>query len=140
MYINMDLKNIVAWGRSFDEYTQIFSLTKADLKKYILGCGDAPASFNAELSAQGGNVLSIDPTYCFNAEQLQYRITEVYDEVMPQMPLNKDKYVWNSVPSVKALGSIRMSSMDRFIVDYDSGKEEGRYIEASLPELSFKDK
>ena len=31
-------------------------------------------------------------------------------------------------------------AMDRFIADYDSGKEEGRYIEASLPELSFKDK
>ena len=136
----MELKNVVPWGRSLEEYKEIFTLTGVDLKKSILGCGDGPASFNAELSAQGGKVMSVDPTYRFSTEQLQNRISEVYDEVMPQMHLNKEKYIWDSIPSVEELGNIRMSAMNKFIVDYNSGKEEGRYVEASLPNLKFKDK
>ena len=136
----MELKNVVPWGRSFEEYQAIFSLTEADLKKSILGCGDGPASFNAELSAQGGKVVSVDPTYHFSTEQLQNRISEVYREIIPQMYLNKDKYIWDSIPSVEELGNIRMAAMNKFIADYDAGKKEGRYIEAALPNLKFKDK
>lgn len=136
----MELKNVVPWGRAFKEYQAIFSLTEIDLKKSILGCGDGPASFNTELSARGGKVVSVDPTYRFSSEQLQNRISEVYKEIMPQMYLNKDKYIWDSIPSVEELGNIRMAAMNKFVADYDAGKKEGRYIEAALPNLKFKDK
>ena len=135
----MELQNIVPWGRSLEEYREIFSLSEADLKKSILGCGDGPASFNAELSSQGGKVVSIDPTYKFSAQELQSRIAEIYDEIMPQMHANKDKYLWESIPSVQSLGKIRMAAMEKFIEDYEKGKEEARYIEASLPSLGFSD-
>jgi hypothetical protein len=35
----MELKNAVPWGRSFE-----------DLEKKMLGCGDGPASFNAQIN------------------------------------------------------------------------------------------
>ncbi len=133
----MELKNIVPWGRSFDEYKKMFSLSDFDLQKTILGCGDGPASFNAELSARGGKVTSIDPVYQFNAESLKSRITEAYDEIMPQMVANKDQYIWESIPSVEMLGQTRMSAMKRFILDYENGKATGRYRNESLPKLSF---
>ena len=136
----MELKNIVPWGRSFEEYREIFSLTDNDLNKSILGCSDGPASFNAELTLRGGKVISVDPTYKFTAEELQNRIAEVYKEVMPQTENNKEMYIWKSIPSVKALGKIRMAAMNKFIVDFEVGKSEGRYIEESLPKLSFKSK
>jgi len=135
----MELTNIVPWGRSFQEYKKMFSLSARDLEKSILGCGDGPASFNAELSSQGGNVISVDPIYCFTAKQLKSRILEVFKEVMQQMQLNKDRYVWDNIGSVKALGKIRMSAMEKFIEDYDLGKKQGRYIEGSLPQLGFND-
>lgn len=99
----MELKTVVPWGRSLAEYIEIFSLTKSDLKKAILGCGDGPASFNAELTTKGGNVVSIDPTYQFDSSSLQSRISEVYDEIMPQVHRNPDKYIWKSIPSVRAV-------------------------------------
>lgn len=133
----MELKNIVPWGRSFEEYKEMFSLTQNDLSRSILGCGDGPASFNAELSSKGGKVVSVDPTYCFNVEQLKSRIAEVYNEIMPQMEINKDKYLWENIPSVEVLGKIRISAMEKFMTDYEKGKDEGRYIEASLPGLDF---
>lgn len=51
------LKNIVPW-RSFDEYVAMFALTDEDLRKNILGCGDGPADFNAEITKRGGKIVS----------------------------------------------------------------------------------
>ena len=135
----MELTNIVPWGRSFQGYKELFSLSARDLEKSILGCGDGPASFNAELSSQGGNVISVDPIYCFTAKQLKSRILEVYNDIMPQMQLNRDRYSWDNIGSVKALGKIRMSAMEKFVEDYNLGKKQGRYIEGSLPQLGFND-
>ncbi|SCN47366.1 hypothetical protein BAZMOX_117817_1 [methanotrophic endosymbiont of Bathymodiolus azoricus (Menez Gwen)] len=33
------------------------------MTKKFWGCADGPASFNAELSEIGGNIISIDPIY-----------------------------------------------------------------------------
>lgn len=49
-------RDIKPWGRSFDEYIRMFSLTPTYLKRKIIDCGDGPASFNAELTEQGGNI------------------------------------------------------------------------------------
>jgi SAM-dependent methyltransferase len=136
----VELKNVVPWGRSFNEYREMFSLSEVDLEKRILGCGDGPASFNAELTACGGNVVSVDPAYQFDATSLKRRIAEVYDEVMPQVQSNRDKYVWDTIPSVEALGKIRMEAMGDFIDDYENGKQSGRYIHGALPRLDFEDK
>jgi len=135
----MNLKNIVPWGRCFEEYQKMFSLTDFDLQKSILGCSDGPASFNAELTARGGNVISIDPVYQFDSASLKSRIAEVYGEIMPQMAANKDQYIWDSILSVEALGQTRMNAMSRFILDYETGKAAGRYLNERLPKLSFSD-
>ena len=43
------LDKVVPWGRSFDEYQRMFALTENDLGLKIVGCGDGPANFNAEV-------------------------------------------------------------------------------------------
>ena len=47
------LEQVVPWGRSFDEYCRMFALSDDDLTLRILGCGDGPASFNAEANRRG---------------------------------------------------------------------------------------
>ncbi len=42
------LDQVVPWGRSFDEYRNMFALADTDLRSKILGCADGPESFNAE--------------------------------------------------------------------------------------------
>jgi hypothetical protein len=133
----MELKNVVPWGRSFSEYKEIFSLSKNDVDKKILGCGDGPASFNAELTKLGGNVVSIDPVYQFDSDQIRLRIDKVYPQVISQVETNQNDYVWKSIASVEDLGKVRMDAMKIFLGDYKSGKESGRYIDASLPVLPF---
>lgn len=134
----MKLSEVVPWGRSFTEYTEMFSLSENDLNKTLLGCGDGPASFNAELSKNGGSIVSIDPLYQFNAEQIETRIDEAYPQVMEQVSKNEKDFIWTIITSVEELGKIRMEAMKRFLNDYETGKKSGRYIQASLPTLPFK--
>ena len=65
------LDQVVPWGRSFDEYKRMFALGASDLNGRILGCGDGPASFNAEATRFGHRVISCDPIYRFGTEEIQ---------------------------------------------------------------------
>ena len=136
----MELRNVIPWGRSFQEYRDMFLLTDAGLQKTILGCGDGPASFNAELTKAGGSVVSADPVYRFSADEIRSLVRDVYPGIMTEVSRNPDDYVWESIRDVEHLGKVRMEAMELFFDDYEQGKKDGRYIDVSLPELPFEDK
>jgi SAM-dependent methyltransferase len=131
------LDKVVPWGRSYDEYVSMFGLSEADLGLRILGCGDGPAGFSAALTKRGGRIVSIDPVYAFDTEQIRGRISETYETVMTQLRKNRDDFVWGVIPSVEQLGILRMAAMETFLADFDVGKLAGRYIPGELPELPF---
>jgi hypothetical protein len=127
----------VPWGRSFDEYQRMFRLTTEDLERSILGCADGPASFNAGMARQKRRVVSCDPLYEFAKDQIEQRIDATYEDVMEQTRHNKDKFVWNLITSIDELGRLRLEAMHDFLADYETGRKEGRYIPAALPDLPF---
>ncbi len=135
----MQLSEVVPWGRRLSEYREMFSLTSEDLAKKILGCGDGPASFNAELTAKGGNVTSIDPIYQFSSDQIRSRIEDIYPQILEQVSRNQADYVWEKIKGVENLGKIRMEAMMIFLKDYKNNQKPERYINASLPTLPFGD-
>lgn len=133
------LDKIVPWGRSFEEYEAMFSLSMKDLDKRILGCGDGPANFNCILTRRGGCVVSVDPIYHFSAKEIRSRINETYEEVIKQTLKNMDEFVWEHISSVEELGRIRMTAMNDLLSDYPAGLKDGRCLAASLPVLPFED-
>lgn len=133
----MELSEVVPWGKTFKEYRGMFSLSDSDLEKTILGCSDGPACFNENLTNIGGSAVSVDPRYQFNSEQIRSRIDEVYPQIMKQVTINKNDYVWNIISGIEELGQIRMEAMRKFLDDYEAGKESGRYLHGSLPILTF---
>ena len=72
----------------------MFSLLDDDLAKPILGGGDGPASFNAELTRQGGKIISIDPLYAYSADDIAGRIDETFDQVIQETRMNMKEFVW----------------------------------------------
>ena len=133
----MQLKNIVPWGRNLNEYQSMFNLTDNDLRLRILGCGDGPSSFNAEVHELGGSVVSVDPIYQFSKDDLSKRMEEVKDEVMAQVREHAGDFVWKNIKNPNVLKSVRMDTMAKFLDDFEQGKSEGRYIHEMLPSLSF---
>jgi len=136
----MELKNAVPWGRSLDEYQAMFDLSPEDLGKKMLGCGDGPASFNAQINRRGGRVVSCDPLYEFSSEQINKLIEAAKEEIMPQLYKDRDKYVWKTIKSPDELLRKRMTTMHEFMEDFETGKKQGRYKAGSLPALPFKEK
>jgi hypothetical protein len=136
----MELNEIVPWGRTLAEYKLMFDLSPTDLASTILGCGDGPASFNAEMTESGYPLVSIDPIYQFSAEQIQQRIDDTYEPVISQLKQNSNRYIWRNFQDADALGRARLTAMNRFLLDYKNGKDRGRYLCQSLPSLEFADR
>src|SRR5579863_892683 len=135
----MQLADIIPWGRSFDEYRAMFTLGAADSGKRILGCGDGPASFNAEATAMGLRVISVDPIYQFTAAEIADRVEATFETVLSQCQARAAHYVWGRFPDIEALGAARREAMRRFVADFEAGKAAGRYLVGSLPHLPFED-
>lgn len=133
------LDQVVPWGRSFDEYRRMFALTDDDLQLRIVGCGDGPASFNAEATRLGSSVVSCDPIYRYDVEQLRQRIASTYEQILEQTRRNESEFIWSTIHSVDELGRVRMAAMNEFLRDYPAGLTQGRYIVAELPNLPFAD-
>ena len=134
------LSSVVPWGRSFDEYRRMFALSEADLASRILGCGDGPASFNAEATRRGGRVVSVDPLYRFDAAQIRQRIDDTSAEVLEQARQNAHEVVWDdAIPDIEALQRVRLAALTTFLDDYEHGGRNGRYVVAGLPFLPVAD-
>lgn len=135
----MRLDRVVPFGRTFDEYSQIFNLKAHDFQHPILGVGDGPASFNAEATQRGYQVCSIDPVYQFTAPQIQQRFDQVVDDIIEQVADTPDDWVWSYHSSPQDLRQTRERALALFLADYEAGTQAGRYKIGALPKLEFAD-
>lgn len=135
--MGLRLEQVVPWGRSLAEYIDMFDLSRADLQGKILDCAGGPASFNAELTEQGCEVISCDPIYQFSAEEIAGRIEATYPVILQGVEANQQQFVWKMYESPEDLCQVRMTAMRQFLADFPQGLKQGRYQEASLPSLPF---
>lgn len=131
------LDRVVPWGRSYEEYVRMFNLGPAELQGRILGCGDGPAAFQAELHRRGGRGVAIDPLYAFSAAEIEQRIAATRQEVMAQVRANQGDFVWTTIPSPEELERQRLAAMAIFLADYESGRRQGRYVAGEAQALPF---
>ena len=136
--MGLKLDKVIPWGRCLDEYIGMFSLTSSDLKLAILDCAGGPASFNAEMTRQGKKVISCDPYYYQRTPvEIDALIQEAYrtDIDFPrQMYAYGEEYYFESEEQLR---SVRRNATLEFLEDFPSGLQEGRYVNASLPDLPF---
>ncbi len=133
--MSIKLESVVPFGRSFDEYQKIFNLSDVDLSKNILGVGDGPASFNAEMLQKGYAVTSLDPLYALSGKEIEQQFYRVVDDVIQQVKTTSDNWVWTYHKSPDNLRINRENALKIFLKDYDSGKPQRRYRIGELPEL-----
>ncbi len=117
----------------------MFDLTSHDLNGSILDCAAGPASFNAEATAEGHEIVSCDPIYRFTAGEIQARIHATFDTIIANAKAKIDEFVWDDIASPEHLGEVRMTAMRRFLEDFPRGLTEGRYATDELPDLGFGD-
>ncbi len=102
-----------------------------------MGVGDGPAAFNTELTKKGGNIISVDPVYEFDKEQIRQRIDDLFDDMVLQVAANAKNLRLDKLGSAEALGKVRLQAMHQFLEDFEEGKKQRRYVNAQLPVLPF---
>ncbi len=135
--MGLRLEQIVPWGRSLEEYIQMFALSSDDLQRKILDCAGGPASFNAEMTQLGHNVISCDPIYQFSASEIEKRVEQTYPIILKGVEANQEKFVWTMMRSPQHLCQLRLAAMRQFSADFTQGMQEARYLVEELPNLSF---
>lgn len=133
----MRLENIVPWGRNFDEYTKMFLLEENEKDLKFLSCADGPASFNYEARKKGFDVVSLDPIYQFDKEEIKKRINESKIEVSSEVEKNHKNFLWNSFKNIDDLLEKRLASMKLFLEDFEENKQN--YIYKELPALGLEE-
>ena len=72
-------------GRSKDEYVRIVALAPGDLLGKIPDCTASPSSLNAELTAEGHEGASCDPSHSLTIEEIHARILATHARMVPNV-------------------------------------------------------
>src|SRR6185295_11246059 len=98
--VSMKLEQVVPWGRSLWEYAHMFDLDDTTLQSAkILGVGDGPASFNAEMHARGRRVVSVDPIYVFSPDEIRSRVDDTHDKLVAAATESHHLFTWDHLKS-----------------------------------------
>ncbi|SDW18834.1 hypothetical protein SAMN05421781_0772 [Marinococcus luteus] len=134
----LDLNRIVFIGRTFDEYLDMFALSKASIQgRSILDCPAGACSFTAIANSLGAEVTACDIAYDHRGEELKQKGLQDIEHAAVHITKAEDNYEWDYIRSVEDLKSRRKQALHDCSEDmYNSG---GRYVPAELPALPFEE-
>ncbi|MDF1653752.1 MAG: hypothetical protein P1U34_01460 [Coxiellaceae bacterium] len=120
-----------------EDYREMFDLTDQDLEKAILDYPAGFSSFNAEMHRLGRTVISADPFYGLQPNDMLNRIDnqlvgleEHFDE--HKHTLEEDRTLNNLLNEARDASKL-------FFDDYLMGRQQERYQEARMPGLPYDD-
>ena len=108
------LSFVAFFGRTFDEYMQMFSITPNELRKgRTLDCPSGPDSFIAEGLRQGLDVVGCDPMYEFDADEIHTRGKASIDATFEELKKILSRYTTKTWRSSRAINIWRLKRSPR---------------------------
>lgn len=133
----LNLERIVFIGRTYEEYLDMFSLSKEELQgKKILDCPAGACSFTAVGNKLGLDVTACDIAYYHSGEDLKNKGLQDIEHAMEHMEKAKSNYKWDYFDDIEGLRRHRLSALQDCTNDMKKSSE--RYIPVTLPSLPFK--
>lgn len=133
------MSKLVLWGHSLKEYREMFDLRDDDLAGSILECGCGPTAFNDEMLQHNHPILSCDPLFSLDHDQLQHKVEASTLDVLSTIQANPEQYLAEGGVSFADLQTSREQGLSQFFQDYAQGRAEGRYLAVDFPCLPFDD-
>jgi hypothetical protein len=91
----------------------------------------------AEINANGGNAMAVDPIYDQDADRLTDLARQGLAGCLQMTESKKDAFVWNWYGSLERREQLRRDAAESFIADVRTNRS--RYVAGSLPRLPFED-
>ena len=82
-------------------------------------------------------MISIDPIYQFDEEEIQKRFDESAETVIRQVVKTPENWVWSYHKGSEDLLANRKNVLELFLKDLSKGVEQGRYVYGSFPDISL---
>lgn len=133
------MQNFVLWGHSLTDYKAMFSLNNEHLAGSILEYNSGATSFNADLNASGGNVVSMDDMFAMPLSELKDYIHVTFEAHLDNIKKIASKFHWGHYQDLDDLVKHRRQGMQRFLEDFESGKQQERYLAAEQFPLPYED-
>lgn len=134
------LDSVAFYGRSFNEYTQMFNFTADEWKgKRILDCNSGPASFTAEAASLGIDATACDPMYATEAEELVNKARHDIVHCLQKNAAQRELFDESTCSQSTEYASEKFKALDAFADDFARGKAIGRYVAGQFPHLPFID-
>lgn len=135
-----DLKDIIAIGRTLDEYSRMFDLRFSGLKgAQVLDAGGGVSSFTAEANDMGLSVKSADRVYKFSAVELEVKCKNDLEEMFSKLLPVRNNYNWDFYGNEAGLRRYREDAYKKFLEDYGKNPHD-RYIRTGFPCTAFTDR
>src|SRR5438876_157352 len=90
------------------------------------------------MSPRSACILPLGSSTAIPAAAIEQRVHEVYPSMVAGMEAERDRSVWTYMESPEAVGRRRLTAMERFLNDFPSGLDSGRYVAEALPHLPFR--
>lgn len=135
----LDLKDVVLIGRTFEEYCKMFDLGSDLLQnEIILDVASGVSSFCAEANRRGFNVTASDKIYSSDPSEIEQKCRQDLDLVIKQLPDIADLYVWKYFNDIQSLKRQREKAYKLFIEDFKKNGTK-RYVPVEYPLTNFRD-
>ncbi|RBW67483.1 SAM-dependent methyltransferase [Bacillus taeanensis] len=132
----LELERIIFIGRTYEEYMDMFSLSKKDISgKKILDCPAGACSFTALANRLGADVTACDIAYYYTGVDLKNKGLQDIKHAMTSMEKVKENFVWDYFKNIEELKTHRLSALNECANDMTEHSE--RYIPVTLPALPF---
>lgn len=133
-----DQEVVPGWVYGLEEYQQIFDLNPQDFKRSILDFPGSISCFNAEASGKGANIVSADALYLHGHEQVSDFAKNLYRMNADFLKQNHQKLKYGE-PALNQIALDWENNKTKFLADYSTGKEAGRYQHVLMPNLPYED-
>ncbi len=116
------------WIYNLDDYKKVFALSDADLQKTIVDFPGYFSSVNAEVTALGGKIISVDPLYHLSPQEMEAKVRESLKNGQRDLQKNSNILVSNHDNSIDQITDKWRENAEKFLLDYSIGKQQGRYL------------
>ncbi|HRB51995.1 MAG TPA: hypothetical protein PKX63_09480 [Niabella sp.] len=131
----MNNNHVSVWGRTLEEYTNMFGLHDILLSSRILSIADGPSTFNLQQRYRGVNVTSVDPIYNLSICELKEVFKKSYSFNKELFIENKESFNFKNEQEMEQVLAKRQNTFNTFIADYET--QRNNYHFGKLPTLDF---
>jgi Methyltransferase domain len=134
----MEIANSIkaSWIYDFSDYQQMYDLTESDLSKAIFDFSAGIASFNAEATRRGMQVISADSSYDLSPEKMKIYAQHFLQDMVSQLKEYPNRLRDKS--DMTRVIDLWKKTEETFLQDYAVNQAQHRYCKIQLPKMPYK--